>query len=92
MSRGSGYKGSPSVMNSGAEGNMEIIPLNNRNRKYSFYTFQFKAKVAPVTVEINGERICLDDTVFSMGKDDAPISSFVVVTPNVEFTWIGAYI
>ena len=92
MSRGSGYKGSPAVMNSGAQGEMEIIPLNSRGKNYSFYTFQFKSKVSPVTVKINNEQICLDDDTFSMGKDDAPIHSFVVVTPNVQFTWIGAFI
>lgn len=92
MSRGNGYKGSEEIMNSGAQGNMEIIPFNNRGKKYSFYTFQFKSKVSPVTVKINNEQICLDDDTFSMGRDDCPISSFVVVTPNVQFTWIGAFV
>ena len=93
ISRGSGYKGSPELMNSGANGNVELIPPKPYNGKnYSFYSFEFECDTKPVVVKINGEQICLQHGTFSMGTQDAPIFSFMVVTPNVEFTWIGAYV
>ena len=92
MLMGAGYKGSPDLMNSG-DGNFEIIPTNpNSNKRFNFYKFSFKSRTVPIQFKINnGETIFLDEPIFSIDRYDSPIHSFVVVSENVDFSWIGAY-
>ncbi|GIN23137.1 hypothetical protein [Siminovitchia fordii] len=91
---GSGYLGSPSLMNSG-EGSFQVIPNppENWSMKYNFYKFEFACpNIQEVTVKINeGEPICLGNGYFATEYYDAPIWSFVVVDPDVDFYWYGAY-
>ena len=91
---GSGYMGSPELMNSG-DGNLEIVPqsTNDGGNKYSFYKFEFVSpEIREVTVRINnGEPICLCSGYFTTEPSDAEINSFIIETPNVDFYWYGAY-
>lgn len=86
---GSGYMGSPELMNSGA-GNLEIVP---KNKGLSFYKFEFVCpNVQEVVVKINNsEPICLGNGYFATEHVDANIHSFIVVTPDIDFYWYGAY-
>lgn len=92
MSRiGSGYLGSSELMNSGG-GEFEIVPQPS-DKKYLFYKFEFLSVVEQeVLVQINGgEPILLWNGYITTGKNDAEISSFKVLTPNVDFYWYGAF-
>lgn len=84
---GSGYLGSSELVNSGS-GEFEIVP-----NKKSFYKFEFVSPAGDaVTVKINNsDEICLWNGYFNIDKNDAPIHSFVIVTPAVDFYWYGAY-
>lgn len=92
MLMGAGYEGSEDLMNSGA-GNLEIIPNKpDSDKKYNFYKFSFKSRTVPFKFKINNEKIIfLDEPIFSIDRYDSPIHSFVVLSENVDFTWIGAY-
>lgn len=91
---GSGFKGSPELLNSD-EGNYEIIPQpeSSNDKRYLFYKFEFICKEnKEVTVQINnGEPIVLWNGYFSTDRSDAEIHSFKIATPNVDFYWYGAY-
>lgn len=85
---GIGYKGSSNLINSG-EGDFQVIPSSG----YSFYKFEFLAKnETEVTVKINNEvPIMLAHGRFTMDFIDAPIWSFIVIDPDVDFYWCGAH-
>ncbi len=91
---GIGYKGSSSLMNSG-EGNFQVIPSppSHWTVGYNFYKFEFISKTqSEVVVKINNEEeIVLSNGYFTIEPYDAPIWSFVVVTPSVDFYWTGGY-
>lgn len=91
---GNGYKGSSSLMNSG-EGNFQVVPPSPDKWTvgYNFYKFEFMTKIAgEVTVKINNEEpILLSNGHFSIDYIDSPIWSFIVIDPNVDFYWYGAY-
>ncbi len=94
MWKGSGYLGSESPISS-EEGNYQIIPdsPDHWTSGYKFYKFEFKTiEPTEVIVRINdGNPIYLNDGYFATEIGDAPINSFVVLTPETEFTWLGGY-
>ena len=92
MITGIGYEGSEELMNSG-EGNLEIIPTKpGSNKRYNFYKFSFKSRTVPFKFRINNEKtIFLDEPIFSIDRHDSPIHSFVVLSDNIDFSWVGAY-
>lgn len=91
---GNGYIGSDSVKTSSA--NQEIIPTPPAQlgwtTKYNLYKMSFMNNQS-CTVKINnGDPIYLEAGMgFESNQVDSPIWSFVIITNNVQFYWIGAY-
>ena len=90
---GNGYLGSESLITSTE--NYEVVPNTPdgwSDERYSFYKFSFINKT-DCTIRINGGNpIFLEKNQgFEANKGDAKINSFVIVEPDVEFNWIGAY-
>lgn len=86
------YKGSSSVLTSAA--NEEVVPEapSNWTLGYRFYKFSFINKNACVIKVNNGEEIYLEtEQGFESDKDDQEVGSFVIVTPDTQYTWIGAW-
>lgn len=83
MQIGASYYGSSTLEKS--TGSQELVP-----RGVVFYKFSFKP-FQDCTVRINDSEpiLILSETGFSMDEVDAYIHSFVVVEPDIEFTWIG---
>lgn len=81
----SGYLGSSSIVTS--QGNDEIVPQG-----LSFYKFSF-LNYSACTVKINNsDPIYLaEGQGFSSDIHDAKITSFIIVEPNIQYNWIGAY-
>jgi hypothetical protein len=90
---GSGYFGSATPTSS--VGNDELIQQHKPSSFTSFSTYRFEfANVQACAVKINGatDAIWLNaNQGFTSRHYDAPISTFVVVTPSVQHTYIGRY-
>lgn len=71
------------------KGKVELIPKVSRGRRYVYKTFNFKCDTANVEVKINNEKYNLMHGEFISEVYDAPVYSFIVVTPNVQYTWRG---
>jgi len=93
MQKGSGWQGSPRIETSTAY--KEIVPSTPSgwvNMKLGFYKFQFR-NLQDCTVKINdGNPILLiAEQGFNSKSEDATIYSFVIIEPNIQYQWIGAY-
>ncbi|AKO91893.1 hypothetical protein BEH_07125 [Priestia filamentosa] len=93
MRIGSGYAGSENVTTSVA--NHEIVPptpSNYVNVKRSFYKLSLTV-LQDAHIKINGGAPILlkANQSFEMDRFDAVIYSLVIVEPNIEFQWMGAY-
>lgn len=88
-----GYLGSPSILISTS--NEEILPSAPESwtdDRYTLYALSFLNKTLCTVIINNGNPIHLEaNQGFKSTKDDAPIESFVIVTPNIQYSWIGAY-
>lgn len=87
------YLGSSEVLTSVQ--NEEIIPKAPERwtlDRYELYKLSF-INYDPITVKINdGEPIFLDaEQGFECEKGDQVIKSFVILTENVRYSWIGAF-
>jgi hypothetical protein len=73
---------------------MEIVPAKpvNWSSGYQFYKFDF-ANQQDCQIQVNGGSpiFLRAGQGFSSNINDAAISSFIVVTANVQFNWIGHY-
>ncbi|WP_182004768.1 hypothetical protein [Priestia aryabhattai] len=90
---GNGWLGSSAITSSIA--NMELVPpspSNWMNMKLGFYKFELR-NLQACTVKINGgSPIYLDvEQGFISNSEDAMIYSFVIVEPNIQYQWLGAY-
>lgn len=87
---GSGYIGSPSIQTSTA--NQEIIQQHNIAPHGSVYKFTFKP-YNNCTIIINDlQPMFLEEgQAWSIEKEDAPITSFVIVESGVSYIYWGAY-
>lgn len=92
---GSGYIGSSGILTSTA--NQEIIPTPPAELgwtlKYNLYKFSF-VPLQSCQVQINnGQSIYIDADSGGFFTDhiDAPIWSFKIITPSIQFYWVGAY-
>ncbi|HHY96780.1 MAG TPA: hypothetical protein GYA04_01965 [Acholeplasma sp.] len=90
---GSGYIGSEEIKTSQA--NEEVVPAAPANWTipYMFYKFELYNE-QECTVIINGKA-----TIFLRAEQgwktdctDVPISSFVIVEPNISYNWVGCYL
>ncbi|MBD1379238.1 hypothetical protein [Metabacillus arenae] len=89
---GTGYIGSPSILISSANEECIPEPPSHWNKKYSLYKFTFSNSGACSIKVNNGSPIYIaDGQGFSIEKEDAPITSFVIVEAGVSYNWIGAF-
>ena len=75
--------------------NDEVVPnapVDWINAYYAFYKFVFTNDIA-CTIKINGgDPIYLAaNQGFTIEKGDLVVTSFVVVTVGVKYTWVGYY-
>lgn len=90
---GSGYFGSSTLLTS--TGNNELIQQHKPSSYTSFETYKFSFfNNSACTIKINdsNDEIYLKaNQGFSSEYYDAPIYSFIIVTSNVQYNYIGAY-
>jgi len=69
-----------------------VPPVDWVNAYYAFYKFVFTNDIA-CTIKINGgDPIYLAaGQGFTVDKGDLVVTSFVIVTANVKYTWVGYY-
>lgn len=86
------YKGCSTLMTSTA--NQEIVPEipDTDGVRYTFTSFSF-FNLEDVQVIINNDEThyFVAKTGFQTNSLNTRINSFVIVTPNVNFTWIAEY-
>ena len=85
--------GSGSLLTSVA--NTEVVPATPAgwiNAYYSFYKFVFTNDIA-CTIKINGGSpiYLAAGQGFTVEKGDLAVTSFVIVTATVKYTWVGYY-
>ena len=92
MYKGTGYLGSPALMESKA--NEEVITKkpDDWSQGYVCYKFEFDND-QDCTVTINGKNTIFirAGRGFITTPEDAPITSFVIKEPRVAYTWAAAY-
>jgi len=85
------FKGSETIETSKA--NHEVIPLTPSiwtDERYTFKQFSFINKM-PCIVKINGSDAIFLDTEQGFDYNKGGIKSFIIVTPNVQYTYLGEY-
>ena len=90
---GSGYLGSSDILKSNA--NEEVIPMRPEGHTvpYSFYKFTFSNPNQPCRVRINGGAPIYIDTGNGVSIDyvDAPIWSFIILEPDIDYNWFAGH-
>lgn len=89
---GSNFIGSSKITTSEANHQVVPSPPSNWSKGYNFYRFTFH-NTTPCTVKIND-----DSPIFLRGGQgintdiyDAPIRSFVIIEPGIQFNWMAGY-
>jgi hypothetical protein len=86
--KGKGYAGNSGTSTANQE---LIVNLSGWTKAPEYYRFSF-INDQDCTVKVNGNTIPLRaGQGFESGKDDASIKSFILVTANVSFSFVGAY-
>ncbi|MED3912668.1 hypothetical protein P4597_26635 [Peribacillus simplex] len=90
---GSGYLGSPTILKSTSNQQCLPNPPASWSKGYNLYKFSFSNPNQPCTVKVNeGDPIYIAaGSGFNTDYYDSPIWSFVVIEPNIDFYWVGAY-
>lgn len=81
-----GYNGGESISTS----NQQLFENVAIPRKYYEFSFLNEQKCS---VKVNGSNPipCPAGIGFEINSNDAPIGSFVIVEPNINFTWRGKF-
>ncbi|MEI2464980.1 hypothetical protein [Niallia taxi] len=89
---GSNFIGSSKLTTSTEMHQVVPSPPTHWSKGYNFYRFSFHNTI-PCTVKINE-----DEPIFLRGRQgfntdyyDAPIRSFVIIEPGVQFNWVAGY-
>lgn len=86
--KGRGYDGGSGTSTS----NKQLIINPAGWTKYELYEFSFlNTQACTVIVNKSNPIPCPANVGFQIDDNDAPIYSFIIVEPNVEYTWRGKY-
>lgn len=86
-----GYLGSDILETSTA--NQELVPSKPSDWTVGYHLIKFSfANVQDCTIIVNGETIFIPaGKGFEVGKDDPPVTSFIIVQSGVQFNWAAVY-
>jgi len=85
MNNFSGFNGAPNLLVSTA--NQEIIEDGLIYHKFAF----INAEECHIRINNSPPILLLAGQGFATDQFDTPVKSFIVVTPNVRFSWVGSF-